>query len=318
MRIHVISTVNGQINEGMRNIATHLARAFEAKHEVCYSGLKDFVSIIRNSVNCDATMIFARANKMVYWLARLVTLLPANVWIVCVQKPNADFTFLSGRRPLKVNYLTLLEDDLSEIKCRSGYKKVSMDVGIKTDKFAPVTTEKQRELKQKYGFDPEKPLVIHVGHCSSGRGLEDFAEICSAERLIVASGMFENADTVNTLQQAGVCIRKGYLEHVEEVYQMADAYLFPTHSAEYVISIPLSVMEALSCGVPVVGYRDFPNLLKIPAEEDAITLITNKTELNDAIGHAAKRKKSHSLLREPKSWEEVADEVLAAVRRNER
>ena len=318
MRIHVISTVNGQINEGMRNIATHLARAFEAKHEVCYSGLKDFVSIIRNSVNCDATMIFARANKMVYWLARLVTLLPANVWIVCVQKPNADFTFLSGRRPLKVNYLTLLEDDLSEIKCRSGYKKVSMDVGIKTDKFAPVTTEKQREIKQKYGFDPEKPLVIHVGHCSSGRGLEDFAEICSAERLIVASGMFENADTVNTLQQAGVCIRKGYLEHVEEVYQMADAYLFPTHSAEYVISIPLSVMEALSCGVPVVGYRDFPNLLKIPAEEDAITLITNKTELNDAIGHAAKRKKSHSLLREPKSWEEVADEVLAAVRRNER
>lgn len=318
MRIHVISTVNGQINEGMRNIATHLARAFEAKHEVCYSGLKDFVSIIRNSVNCDATMIFARANKMVYWLARLVTVLSANVWIVCVQKPNADFTFLSGRRPLKVNYLTLLEDDLSEIKCRSGYKKVSMDVGIKTDKFVPVTTEKQRELKQKYGFDPEKPLVIHVGHCSSGRGLEDFAEICSAERLIVASGMFENADTVNTLQQAGVCIRKGYFEHVEEVYQMADAYLFPTHSAEYVISIPLSVMEALSCGVPVVGYRDFPNLLKIPAEEDAITLIPNKTELNDAIGHAAKRKKSHSLLREPKSWEEVADEVLAAVRRNER
>ena len=318
MRIHVISTVNGQINEGMRNIATHLARAFEAKHEVCYSGLKDFVSIIRNSVNCDATMIFARANKMVYWLARLVTLLSANVWIVCVQKPNADFTFLSGRRPLKVNYLTLLEDDLSEIKCRSGYKKVSMDVGIKADKFSPVTREKQRELKQKYGRAPEKPLVIHVGHCSSGRGLEDFAEICSAERLIVASGMFENADTVNTLQQAGVCIRKGYLEHVEEVYQMADAYLFPTHSAEYVISIPLSVMEALSCGVPVVGYRDFPNLLKIPAEEDAITLITNKTELNDAIGHAAKRKKSHSLLRESKSWEEVADEVLAAVRRSER
>ena len=77
-------------------------------------------------------------------------------------------------------------------------------------------------------------------------------------------------------------------------------------------------MEALSCGVPVVGYIDFSNLQKIPAEEDAITLITNKTELNDAISRAAKRKKSHSLLREPKSWEEVADEVLVAVRRSER
>lgn len=318
MKIHVISTVNGQVNEGMRNVATHLSRAFEAKHEVRHSGLKDIASIVRNSTRCDATMIFARANKMVYWLARLVTLLSSNVWIVCVQKPNEVFTSLNHKHPLKVNYLTLLEDDLSDIKCRSGYRKVRLGVGIEADKFSPVTREEQRELKQKYGLAPEKPLVIHVGHCSSGRGLEDFAEIRDAERLIVASGMFENADTVNTLQQAGVRIHKGYLEHVEDIYQMADAYLFPTHSAEYVISIPLSVMEALSCGVPVVGYRDFSNLLKIPAEEDAITLITDRSKLNDAIGHAAKRKKDHSLLIEPKSWEEVADDALAAVRRSER
>jgi glycosyltransferase involved in cell wall biosynthesis len=318
MKIHVISTVNGQVNEGMRNVATHLSRAFEAEHEVRYSGLKDIASIICNSIRCDATMIFARANKMVYWLARLVTLLPCKAWIVCVQKPDEAFTSLNNKHPLKANYLTLLEEDLSDIKCRSGYRKVRMSVGIKVDKFSPVTMEKQRELKQKYGFAFEKPLVIHVGHCSSGRGLEDFAELCDIERMIVASGMFENADTVNTLQQAGVRIHKGYLEHVEEVYQMADAYLFPTHSAEYVISIPLSVMEALSCGVPVVAYKDFSNLLKIPAEENAITLIADKSELNTAIGYAAKQKQKHSLLKEPKSWETVADEVLEAMRRYER
>ena len=75
-------------------------------------------------------------------------------------------------------------------------------------------------------------------------------KIHTAQRMVVASGMFEDENVVRILNEAKVKIHKGYLENVEEVYQMADAYLFPTRSAEFVISIPLSVMEALSCGVP--------------------------------------------------------------------
>ena len=81
--------------------------------------------------------------------------------------------------------------------------------------------------------------------------MEDFAKIHTAQRMVVASGMFEDENVIRILNEARVKIHKGYLENVEEVYQMADAYLFPTRSAEFVISIPLSVMEALSCGVPV-------------------------------------------------------------------
>ena len=29
MNIHVIGTVNGEVNEGMRNIATHISHAFD-------------------------------------------------------------------------------------------------------------------------------------------------------------------------------------------------------------------------------------------------------------------------------------------------
>lgn len=223
MKIHIISTVNGQVNEGMRNVATHIAKAFEADHEVYYSGLKDIGSIIQNSRHCDVTMIFARANKRVYWLTWLVTVFSKNVWVVCVQKPDADFTALTKRHPLKANYLTLVERDLDRIIFRQGFGKKVFAAGIKADKFCPVDQERQRSLKQKYGMDPEKPLVIHVGHCSAGRGLEDFAAITDAERMVVASGMFESSDTVACLNRAGVKIHTGYLEHVEEVYQMADA-----------------------------------------------------------------------------------------------
>lgn len=318
MKIHIISTANGQVNEGMRNVATHIAKALETDCRVERSGLKDMGAIIHNSISCDCTLIFARANKLVYWLARLVSALSRNVWIVCVQKPDQKFMDLVKKHPLKVNYLTLVEKDLNGVICRSGYEKKTFRVGIQSEKFCPVTASKQCELKKKFGIDPSKPLVVHVGHCSAGRGLEDFATITNAERMVVASGMFENAETIACLDQAGVKIHKGYLPHVEEIYQMADVYFFPTHSTEYVISVPLSVMEALSCGVPVIAYRDFSNMAVIPAEDGAITLLEDKRMLNDAIKSILGRKQERSFLKEPESWQDVAHEVLETVRRNKR
>lgn len=313
-KIHIISTANGQINEGMRNVATHITKVFEKDHEVCCSGLKDIVSIIKNSKACDVTFIFARANKLVYWFGRIVEMFCKKMWIVCVQKPDAEYAHLTEKRPLKANYLTLVEKDLDDVTVRNGYKKRTFSVGIKSEKFCPVDSSRALELKQKYGLATDKPLVIHVGHCSAGRGLEDFTFITDAERMVVASGMFENPETVKVLEDAGVRIHKGYLENVEEVYQMADVYLFPTHSAEFVISIPLSVMEALSCGVPVVGYKDFENLTSVSAEKGALMLVNDKSELNDAVLTMAGKKRHQSYLVSPKTWDEVAAEVLDIVR----
>ena len=47
MVIHVIGTVNGQVNEGMRNVATHLAKEFEKDNTVLYSGLKQIPQIVQ-------------------------------------------------------------------------------------------------------------------------------------------------------------------------------------------------------------------------------------------------------------------------------
>lgn len=317
MRIHLIGTVNGQVNEGMRNVATHIGRALEKEHEVHYSGLKDIAGIVKWSRACDATIVFARANKLVYWLTRIVTMFSKNTWIVCVQKPDADFTTLVKNHPLKSGYFTIVMKDLEQIICHTGYEKKLIHVGIKADKFKPVSAEKQKELKIKYGFDPEKKMIIHVGHCSAGRGLEDFAAICNpmVERMVVASGMFENADTVTCLEKSGVIIHKGYLEHVEEIYQMADVYLFPTHSTEHVISIPLSVMEALSCGTPVIGYKDFENLAEIESVPGAVTLIQDKESLDKTISVVTKKKGTCSFLINCGTWEDAAVEMLNEVRR---
>ena len=314
MVIHIIGTVNGQINEGMRNVATHLVKEFQKENTVLYSGLKQIPQIIFNSKRADVTMIFARANKLVYSLAMIVTKMCKNVWIVLVQRPDAEFMEKNNKHPLKCNYLSITESDMKDVKTVSGKRKELFSVGIEADKFTPVSAEQQKMLKQKYGFDPSKPLVIHVGHCSKGRGLEDFTKIHTAQRMVVASGMFEDENVVRILNEAKVKIHKGYLQNVEEVYQMADAYLFPTRSAEFVISIPLSVMEALSCGVPVIGYKSFENLKEITGSDGAITLVDSAEQLDQVLPEVIKKKRSRSLLEQTGSWSEVAQSVLRMIR----
>ena len=313
MKIHVISTVNGLTNEGMRNVATHLSREFEKQHIVRHSGLKDIAAVIRNSLWSDVTFIFARANAQVYYLARLARALCSRVWIVCVQKPDSSFLRHCSFRPLKCNYLTLLESDLDDLSVRKDYGVRVFSAGIDIQKFAPVNKARARELKLKYGFSPDKILVVHVGHCSNGRGLEDFALLNApqVERFVVASGMFEHEGTVRLLKESDVRLVSGYIPNVEEVYQMADVTLFPTRSAEYVISIPLSVMEALACGTPVVAYRGFENLRQIPVGNPAaIAYIDDKSELIAAVLKASQLKTDHSHLVEAFSWSESAEAML--------
>lgn len=316
MTIHVLGTVNGIENEGMRNVATHLAREFMKEHRVLYSGLKQLLAIIHNSIRSDVTLIFARANKAIYWLARVVEVFNKQVWIFCVQKPDPEFLANNDKRPLCCGYFTISQNDTADVKCVAGKKKHPFTVGINTQKFTPVNAEKAALLKVKYGFSHDKLLVIHVGHCSVGRGLDDFLALDGSKvnRLVVASGMFEDAATIERLQNGGVNIYKGFLEHIEETYQMADAYLFPTRSAEFVISIPLSVMESLACGTPVIGYKSFTNLNDIHGEPHAITLIDNAEELSAVLPEVVKKKEERTLLAHAVSWSDTAHEIFCVIK----
>lgn len=312
MKLHIISTVNGITNEGMRNVATHLSQCFEAEHPVRYSGLKSIASVVRNSLWADVTVVFARANPQLYLLLKGVQLLCKHVWVVSVQKPTEGFLRRNDRSPLRCGWLYLSESDIAPVRLRPGCTAHPFQAGLKTDKFTPADRETQAQLKKEWGFDPNKPLVVHVGHCSSGRGLEAF---CALDKekfqcLMVASGMFEDASTVAMLENRGVRLHRGYLEQVQQIYQMADLYLFPTRSNEFVISVPLSVMEALACGTPVIGFRGFDGLLPLAAQPEDMVLLNSMEELNDTALQLQKRKRQQCLLRAPQTWPQIAQEIL--------
>lgn len=129
--------------------------------------------------------------------------------------------------------------------------------GVDTERFCPVSQDEQKNLKIKYGFSPDRPLVLHVGHLKAGRNVEQLLKIDKEKQvLLVVSTMFLNdqdRELRRRLEGAeGIRIMDDYLPQIQEIYQMADAYFFPVVESGNCIDVPLSCLEAAACGKPIV------------------------------------------------------------------
>lgn len=311
MKILFISTVNGKLDEGMRNVATHIGKGLEKRHSVRYIQLRDFWGLLKNLFWCDQVLICARADKKMYLLLRLITHFRKTSAIL-VQRPTEEYLNLTEKHPLKIQYFTISSKDAACIPHVKDDQIVKIAVGIDNVKFSPVDKDQQAAIKKKLGICPDKPLILHVGHCSTGRKVERICEFDPKkyERLVITSGMFEDNAVRNELNSHNVKVISGYLPDIEQYYQAADAYFFPTESGDYVISIPLSVMEALSAGTAVVAYSGLAGLTEIDVTDGAaLQMVMDDSALESAAIKAIAKKSNRSYLKHSYRWPEIAERI---------
>lgn len=315
MNLHIISTINGLENEGMRNVATHLSREFEKEHTVTYSALKDIFSIIKNGRKSDVTLVFARLVKSVYYMLLFMRPFLKKICVVCVQPVSPEFISLNRKHKVVDYCMTLCESDVD--KAFDSSIVSTFDFGINNEKFAKSECARE-QLCKKLNLPEDKTIVLHVGHCSKGRFLEEMLTLDSDKYhcVVIASGMFSDENTINALTQGGIDVRFGFVKNIEDFYNCADVYFFPTKSSEFVISVPLSVTEALSCSTPVVAYSSFDKLSLIKTTDDkAMTLIKSVDELSSAIDTAKAHKGDTSYLKDAKTWEQVSKDFIKSLNR---
>ncbi len=126
--------------------------------------------------------------------------------------------------------------------------------GVDTEKFCPVTLEEKNRLRIKYNIDPAKKVVLHVGHMKDGRNVNKLLNIPEDYQvlLVVSSVTEKDAALEKKLSyKSNITIISDYIANIEELYQLSDLYFFPVTEAANCIDIPLSVLEAASCNIPV-------------------------------------------------------------------
>jgi len=143
-------------------------------------------------------------------------------------------------------------------------------LGIDTKKFTPVEETKKLELRKKYGLCENAFIVLHVGHLSRNRGLDILKNVQNrnAQVLLVSSASTPKDEKIrNDLTNHGIETISQYIPNIEEIYQLSDCYIFPVRSETGAIAVPLSVLEAMSCNLPVVSTK-FHGLTDIFSEKN--------------------------------------------------
>ncbi len=132
-----------------------------------------------------------------------------------------------------------------------------MKTGVDTEKFTPVSDECSRELKKKYGFDPDKKLVLHVGHLNEGRNIRLLTKLDEKYEALLVTSTLTRSEADPELKKAllsrpNIHIIDDYVPQIQEIYQLADVYFFPVVESGRCIDVPLSCMEAAACGKPII------------------------------------------------------------------
>jgi len=192
--------------------------------------------------------------------------------------------------------------------------------GVDHDMFRPASRDERRRLRLEHGIDPERFVILHVGHLRTQRNVELLGRLrqtVDADVVMVAStSTTADVGLGEKLRARGVHIIDRYVPDVADFYRIADCYLFPVHVYYGAIEMPLSVLEAMSCGIPVVStpFGSLPYWLEPgPGIEYAAS--------DDTLVEAVRRHMSSGLPSDPEvirersrgfSWPAIADRLLKA------
>ena len=181
--------------------------------------------------------------------------------VVLVSLQPRDFSPLKGALARRIGPDLILtpSPSLIENAREHGLDARFLALGTDLEAFAPVTPAQKESLRREYGLPLDRRIVLHVGHARPGRGLDWLAGLAdSAEVLpVVVIGRSLGADdrVLRDLRAAGVHVVDRYLPAVHHLYQLADVYAFPVLDEGSAIALPLSVLEAMACNLPVVTTR---------------------------------------------------------------
>lgn len=146
-----------------------------------------------------------------------------------------------------------------------GIKAGMVGAGVDAERFRPVSDIEKRRLRSKYGLSQDRRIVLHVGHIKESRNIRFLAQLteqASVQVVVVgSSSTAQDRGLAKFLLNKGVVVIDRYVGEIEEVYQLSDVYVFPVREKTAAVEMPLSVLEAMACNLPVVttpfgGLRD--------------------------------------------------------------
>ncbi len=269
MKICLIGDFSPNLDEGFKNTGHYLAHELEKEHTVYRINVKEITSfkVLSQIASIKPDVIHAIAqptNQSFIFTYLLSKLWPKARTIVSALRPERYFA--QGEISLfqewlikktKPNLILVQSDDAQTQFESLGCTVSRLSNGVDLQKFKPASGDKRVKLRQKYGLDPVRPVVLHVGHLEPDRNLKALSPLPAAGIQVAVAGslyMETHHHLINELESAGYHLFKGYQPNIAELYQLANYYVFPPKPGNS-LAMPLSVLEAMACNLPIITTR---------------------------------------------------------------
>jgi glycosyltransferase involved in cell wall biosynthesis len=216
--------------------------------------------------------------------------------------PGAAMRRLLGKKGVVVSPSFALTRELVARRVESYFVPAAVDVSH----FRPPSPEERAAARAALQLNPGEIVLLHVGHVRANRNLGGLAELARAGHrvlMVVSPRMPVERNVATELKDAGVTLLEGARPDLRRVYWAADVYVFPVVDIRSAVGVPLSVLEALACGVPVISTsfdglpaalgRSWPGLVWAEEFADlgkAIKKTLTRQEPAASIGAAAARR----------------------------
>ena len=256
-KVGIICDISGKDDEGMKKVARNLA--------VVINAYPDYAVDTISTWDC----LKLTSDYDIFHFIGGPTYKTIVVSFVCRLLNSKLKTFLTFTNPflgrLSLKLLSFFRPTLCLVSSKKWFyilKDLDVPVtilnvsGVNTKKFLPVKEEKKRGLRKKLNLPDDSLVVLHVGHLKRDRNLSALLTLQKdpdVQIVIVGSTTTnQSIEEVKILDDAGCIVVTDYIPCIEEFYQSADCYIFPTISERAAIQIPLSILEALAVGIPVI------------------------------------------------------------------
>jgi glycosyltransferase involved in cell wall biosynthesis len=245
----------------------------------------------------------------------------ARMSMVILQSRQYDRISAAIVRRLRFETILAQGPTVREELARIGVTAQDLPSGVDLVRFSPARSQQERvAARAMLGVPVDSPLLLHVGHIKHDRNVLLLARLrqelgCSVA-VIGSTATVQEIPVREQLEAAGVTVITRYLDNIADAYRAADWYVFPVHEAGNAIEMPLSVLEALACGTPVVTtpFGSLPDWLE---SGPAVRYATDDDDLVDTLRTVmAGDRPPVDVVRqaaESFSWPAIAQRLAAAI-----
>jgi glycosyltransferase involved in cell wall biosynthesis len=199
-----------------------------------------------------------------------------------------------------------------------GWRALAAPPAVDTALFHPAGPDEKRGLRAAFGLPPDAVVALHAGHLSRSRGVADLLALAPVALpvLVASTSTPQDTELAADLRAGGAQVITRYLPDIADLYRAADVYLFPVPPDPFApssIDAPLSVIEALSCGLPVIARR-FGMLPELWPDTPGVCFYDEPSQLPAALTSALRHSASTRPLVDAFTWEAVARRLAEVAR----